>query len=609
MFQSFENTIDPSVGPARLDALRAELSGRGLTGFLVPRTDEYQGEYVAACAERLAWLTGFTGSAGLAVMLAGKAAIFVDGRYTLQVRAQVDVDTFQPQHLTEMPPEKWIAENAGADDRIGYDPWLHTSAQVKTYAEACAKSGAELVRSDDNPLDAVWTDRPAPPLGAITLHGLKYSGEASSDKLARIDAALVEAGADAAVLTETDAIAWTFNIRGGDVPHAPLPHGFALLRAGAMPQLFVDGRKLSNSVRGTLAELAEIAEPGEFLSALAALGDAKVIADPAQVPAAVADAIEAAGGTLIERPNPTIAMKAKKNAVEADGARAAHRRDGVAMAKFLAWLDENAGDGSVDEIAAAKQLESFRAESGDLRDISFDTISGAGANGAVVHYRVTTGTNAQLKPGTLFLVDSGGQYPDGTTDITRTVAIGTPSAEMRDRFTRVLKGHIAIATARFPVGTSGAQLDTLARTALWQAGLDYDHGTGHGVGSYLNVHEGPQRIAKTGTVALEPGMIVSNEPGYYKTGEYGIRIENLVLVTGPEEVEGGERPLLSFETLTLCPIDLRLVEPSLMSAEEIAWLNAYHARVRTTLAPLLDEDMRAWLGRATRPLAAGDLPE
>ena len=603
MFQSFALVAEPSHGPARLAALRAELSRRGLTGFLVPRTDEYRGEYVAACAERLAWLTGFTGSAGIAVILRDAAAIFVDGRYTLQVRDQVDTTAFAPLHSARMPPHRWIAAHATAHDRIGYDPWLHSGAERERLDAACRKAGAELVRCPDNPVDAVWPDRPPPPLAPIALHGLEYSGESSTDKLTRIDAALVEAGVAAAPLVESDAIAWTFNIRGHDVPHAPLPHGFALLRTGKRPQLFLDRRKLPEKVRDALRELAEIAEPGDFQDALAALGKVPVLADPASTPVAVLDAIEAAGATLVEGPSPVIAMKARKNAVEAAGARAAHRRDGKAMVEFLAWLDDNAASGEIDEIAAARKLESLRAASGELRDISFDTISASGPNGAIVHYRVTEATSRRLEAGTLYLVDSGGQYCDGTTDITRTIAIGRPNAEMKDRFTRVLKGHIAIATARFPVGTTGAQLDTLARTALWRAGLDYDHGTGHGVGSYLNVHEGPQRIARTGTAPLEPGMILSNEPGYYKPDEYGIRIENLLLVGEPETVAGGERKLLSFETLTLCPIDLRLVETTMLDAGEIAWLNAYHARIAETLGPLLDDRVRAWLERATRPVA------
>jgi Xaa-Pro aminopeptidase len=443
----------------------------------------------------------------------------------------------------------------------------------------------------------------------VAIHPGDLAGEGARDKLARLSQALGEKKADAAILTQADSIAWAFNIRGRDVAHNPAPLGYAVLRRDGQPTLYLDARKLSNAVRAELSDLAEIAEPSALASDLARLGEsgAKVLIDPGSAASAIAAAITAAGGKLVEGPDPSVLPKARKNPAELDGARKAHRRDGVAMVRFLAWLDRTAPSGTIDEISAAEKLAGFRAaaaaeDGSELADLSFDTISGAGPNGAIIHYRVTRASNRKLDQDSLFLIDSGAQYRDGTTDITRTVAIGTPSDEMRDRFTRVLKGHIGIATVRFPAGTTGAQLDTLARLALWQAGLDYDHGTGHGVGSFLSVHEGPARIAKTGTVPLEPGMILSNEPGFYRTGAYGIRIENLIVVTPPEPIEGGERPMLGFETITLAPIDLRLVEPALLTPGETGWLDAYHARVRETLSPRLDEADRAWLAEATRPV-------
>jgi Xaa-Pro aminopeptidase len=605
MFQTFDSRADASLGPARLERLRGELRARGLAGFLVPLADEHQGEYIPPSAQRLAWLTGFAGSAGLCVVLGGKAAIFVDGRYTLQVREQVDTAVFVPHHLVDEPPAKWLAGEVKAGDRIGYDPWLHTVAEMRRFQTALEGTGAELVACEDNPLDAVWDDRPAPPLGAVALHPDKLAGETVADKLARLAKAVAEAKADAAVLTQPDSIAWTFNIRGADVSHNPVPLSFAILSAEGRAQLFIDGRKLSNEVRDTLAGVADVQEPGAFLPALKALGAAKtrVLLDAKLAARAVADAVEGGGGTVIEGSDPVLLPKARKNAAELAGARSAQLRDGVAMARFLAWFDREAPTGKLDEIAATRALENFRADTGALQDISFDTIAGAGPHSAIPHYRVSTDSNLPIRPGELFLIDSGAQYEDGTTDITRTMAVGEPTAEMRDRFTRVLKGHIAIATARFPKGTVGAHLDPFARAALWQAGLDFDHGTGHGIGSYLSVHEGPQRIAKTADVPLEAGMMLSNEPGYYKAGAWGIRIENLLIVEGPSEIEGGDRPMLGFETITLAPIDLALVDPAIMTPAEIAWLDAYHAWVAAEIGPLLDEPAEAdWLTRATRPL-------
>jgi Xaa-Pro aminopeptidase len=606
MFQTYDDTANPALGAERAKRLRGELKRRGLDGFLVPRADEHQGEYVPPHAERLRWLTGFSGSAGLAIVLMEKAAIFIDGRYTLQVRSQTDVNVFEPQHLVEQPPARWIEENLPKDAKLAYDPWLHTVDAVARYKAAAEKAGGTLVPVESNPLDAVWSDQPPPPAAPIEPHALKYAGEPASEKLKRISASLTKDGerADAAMLTMPDSIAWIFNIRGGDVGHTPLPLSFALIHADGHAELFIDDRKVGPEARAHLGNVVGIRPREDLAAALDELGAKKrtVLVDPATCASWINDRLLAAGATVKRGTDPCELPKACKNSAEIDGTRAAHLRDGRALTRFLAWLGTVASKGGVDEITASKKLETFRADTGELKDLSFDTISGAGANGAIVHYRVTQGTNQPLQPGELFLVDSGAQYLDGTTDVTRTVAIGEASAEQRDRFTRVLKGHIGIATARFPEGTSGAQLDALARMALWKAGLDYDHGTGHGVGSYLSVHEGPQRISKLGSVPLKPGMIVSNEPGYYKTGAYGIRIENLLVVTPPVLVEGGERPMLGFETLTLAPIDLNCVEPSLLTAEETEWLNAYHARVREALSPGLDSETLSWLGKATRAI-------
>jgi Xaa-Pro aminopeptidase len=594
---------------ARLLRLRDALVAMELSGFIVPHADEHQSEYLPPSAERLSWLTGFNGSAGTAIVLGDKAALFVDGRYTTQAAQQVDDKNFEVQHLVENPPSKWLATNLRRGDRLGYDPWLMTIAEVRRLAETCRSAGADFVAVAQNPIDALWADRPAPPLAQVWLQPIAFAGEEASTKIARLQAGLVEKQIDAAVLTQADSIAWLLNIRGGDVAHNPVPLSFALLPATGKPQIFVDARKLSNSVRAALSEIAEPRGPGELLMALRDLGkrQAKVLIDASSTSEAIAGALRAAGGTLIEGGDPVVLPRARKNATEIAGSRRAHIRDGAAMVRFLAWLDHEAATGKYDEITVAEKLRTYRAETArrdgsELVDLSFDTISGAGPDGAIIHYRVTPESSRKLAPGELYLVDSGAQYRDGTTDITRTVAIGTPTAEMRDRFTRVLKGHIAIATARFPVGASGAQLDTLARAALWQAGLDFDHGTGHGVGSFLSVHEGPARISKLGTVPLEPGMILSNEPGYYKVGAYGIRIENLVLVSPPEAIPGGDRPMLSFETLSLAPIDRRLIEPALLDAGEIGWLDAYHTRLLPELGRLLDADEKAWLAWASEPI-------
>ena len=590
----------------RLARLRAELTARGLDAFLVPRSDEHQGEYVPARADRLAWLTGFTGSAGMAAVAADRAAVFVDGRYTLQAEAEVDGALYAYRHIAEQPVTDWIAEALSAGQRLGYDPWLVTPAQLARYRAACDKAGVELVAADGNPLDAVWPDQPGPPLAPVTLLDEAFTGESSADKRRRIGRELAGAGDDAVVLTAPDSIAWLFNVRGGDVPFTPFALSFAILHGDGAVQWFIDERKLTAETRERLDNQVTVHAPEDLSQALDALGQANktVRADQMTAAAWIHQRLADAGAKVQPGADPCQLAKALKTSAQQSGMRAAHKRDAVAVTRFLAWLDANASAGDVGEIAAADTLEAYRREKPEFRGLSFPTISGAGPNGAVVHYRVTPETELKLEAGSLYLVDSGAQYPDGTTDITRTVAIGAPSADMRRHFTLVLKGHIALARAVFPKGTSGSQLDVLARAALWRDGLDYDHGTGHGVGSYLSVHEGPQRISKMpSTVALEPGMVISNEPGYYLGGAYGIRIENLVMVV-PAAGDAGAAGHLAFETLTLAPIDRNLIDIELLAADEVAWLNDYHARVLDALAGQLPADVGAWLAAATAPLEA-----
>jgi Xaa-Pro aminopeptidase len=602
-FQSFEDRAGPGATAPRVAALRAELKVRGLDGFIVPRADRFQNEYVPPSDERLAWLTGFTGSAGIAIVLAERAVLFVDGRYQVQVCEEVDGEIFSIEHLVDDPPPAWIKANLPAGARLGYSPWLHTVDGAERLVKACNDARATLVAVEDNPIDIIWTDRPEPPLGAVVAHELRYAGEDASSKLARIRAELQGHAADTLMVSDPHAVSWLFNIRGSDVPHTPVVLAFATVPKEGRPTIFVDLRKVGNEVRSRLEEIADVRPNAAFERDLAALGRERraVRLDPATCPEAIARLIVENGGAVVRGSDPIVPMKAVKNRIEIDGARAAQLRDGAAVTRFLAWFDRQAPRGELTEITAVEALESFRRETGLLKDVSFPTISGAGPDGAIVHYRVTRKTDRRIAPNELFLLDSGGQYEDGTTDITRTVAVGAPTAEMRRNFTLVLKGHIAIARAVFPDGTTGAQLDAFARQYLWRAGLDFDHGTGHGVGSYLSVHEGPARISKLGGAALKRGMILSNEPGYYRAGAYGIRIENLVLVTEAAAVAGAEKPLNAFETLTLAPIDTRLIEPAMLAADERAWLDAYQARVRETLAPILDTTTRAWLFAATIP--------
>jgi Xaa-Pro aminopeptidase len=604
-FQTFEDPEGGVALTARLSALREELTRRNLTGFVIPRADSHQNEYVPPSDERLAWLTGFTGSAGLAAVLSDRAVLFVDGRYTLQAAQQIDMTSWTVASLVEPPPETWLAQELKAGDRLGFDPWLHTSAAVERLEAACAKAGAELVPVETNPVDAVWQERPAPPLGQVSVHELKFAGEPETAKLARIQGEIARLRTEALVMSDPHAVAWTFNIRGADVAHTPLPLSYALVPKDGRPTVFIDARKLSNSARDHLERHADVAEPDQLGIRLKQLAEtrAAIAIDAATGADALSRMIVQAGGTPVRGSDPVALLKAVKNETEIAGTRSAHERDGAALARFLRWLDREAPSGQLTEIDAVEALESFRRDTGALKDVSFPTIAGSGPNGAIVHYRVTRKTNRRIRPGELLLVDSGAQFQDGTTDVTRTIVVGDPTPEMRERFTRVLRGHLAIARAVFPDGTSGAQIDAFARQFLWAAGLDFEHGTGHGVGSYLSVHEGPARISKLGTTPLKRGMILSNEPGYYKTGEYGIRIENLELVVA-REIAGAEKPMNGFSALTLAPIDRRLIDVRLMTDDEIAWLDAYHVRVRTTLRGALDDATRSWLEAATRPLNA-----
>ncbi|MBR0972864.1 MULTISPECIES: aminopeptidase P family protein [Bradyrhizobium] len=602
-FQTFE---EPEAGvalTARLAALREELARRKLTGFVIPRADQQQNEYVPPSEERLAWLTGFTGSAGLAVVLTHEAAVFVDGRYTIQAAKQVDAKAWAVESLIDPPPESWVTAHLKAGDRLGFDPWLHTFAAAERLSAACAKAGAELVAVDSNPVDAVWQDRPQPPIAPVAVHGLQHAGVSEAEKLTQIRSEIGKLGVDALVLSDSHAVAWTFNIRGADVAHTPLPLSYALVPKDGRPTVFLDHRKLSNLTRDHIEQSADVREPDAMAPTLMALArsGAAIALDNATAADALSRLIAGAGGKPVRGNDPIALLKAVKNATEIKGTQTAHRRDAIALARFLAFIDREAASGKLTEIDAVEALETFRRDTGALKDVSFPTISGTGPNGAIVHYRVTRKSNRRIAPGDLLLIDSGAQYEDGTTDVTRTMAVGEPTGEMRDRFTRVLRGHIAIARAIFPDGTNGAQLDTLARQYLWAAGVDFEHGTGHGVGSYLSVHEGPARISKLGTTPLKRGMILSNEPGYYKTDGFGIRIENLELVVAAD-IEGAEKSMNAFETLTLAPIDRRLIDVGMLGKDELDWLNAYHARVSAEVRPALDEATRAWLDEATAEL-------
>ncbi|HEY8616241.1 aminopeptidase P family protein [Phenylobacterium sp.] len=603
MRQTFDETTDRSFGPKHVPLIRQAMAQQGLDGILVPHEDEHQNEYLPAANDRLAWATGFTGSAGAAVILKDKAAVFVDGRYTLQVRDQVDQATFEIRDLVEGGVPAYLETATARGQKIGYDPRLHSPDALEHLKRAAARAGAELRPVTPNPVDLAWGEaRPPQPVAPVVPHPLEYAGEDSASKRARVGAAL-PGGADAAVLTAPASIAWLFNIRGGDVIRSPLPLGQAVLNRDGTARLFLDPQKVTPELPAWLGNQVRLETPEDLPQALAELRGKRVVVDPGQSSAWYFEALSGGGAEVVRADDPCALPRACKNEVEIQGARNAHARDGAAVTRFLHWLATEGQINPPDEITAVKTLEAFREATGALKDLSFDTIAGAAGNGAIVHYRPTERLNKRAEKGSLLLVDSGAQYLDGTTDITRTVAIGEPSAEMCERFTLVLKGNLALARIRFPAGTTGSAIDALARAPLWAYGLDYDHGTGHGVGSYLGVHEGPQRISKApNTVALRPGMILSNEPGYYKEGAYGIRIENLQVVTPPQDVPGGERPMLGFETLTLAPIDRRLIVAALLTEEERAQLNAYHQRVLKVVAPQVEPEVRAWLEQACAPV-------
>lgn len=602
MIQNFDVQGGPEFGRKNLPKLRASLAALGFDGFLIPHEDEYNNEYLPDCNERLMWATGFTGSAGAAVVLGSQAAMFVDGRYTLQVRDQVDGDLFEYLRLEDAGMNTWLRANA-KDKKIGYDPRLHSPDALSKIRAAIIGAGGELAPVTRNPIDTAWTDRPPAPKAKLTIQPLDLAGQDHDSKRKQIAATIAKKGAQAALITAPASIAWLLNIRGGDVMCSPLPLASLILHKDASAEIFVDPDKVSGDIRAHFGNQVSISSEDKLPARLNDLGGKIVMVDPSLSSSFMFDTLEAAGASIIKAMDPIALPKARKNKAEIEGSTQAHIRDGAAITKFLHWLATDAQDGSIDEIMAAQKLEEFRSDTGLLKDLSFESISGAGSNGAIVHYRVSKATTKMLEPGSLFLIDSGGQYVDGTTDITRTVPIGAPSDEMRTCFTLVLKGHIALSQVRFPVGTTGHALDALARMALWAHGLDYDHGTGHGVGAYLGVHEGPQRIAKTpSSIPLEPGMIVSNEPGYYKTGGFGIRIENLQYVTTPAPIKGGERDMMGFHTLTLAPIERGLIDASLLNADELSWLNTYHARVAKEIAPLVNSDVAAWLQTACAPI-------
>ena len=601
MRQTFDESTDPAFGARHLPLLRARMAEQGLDGFLVPHEDEHQNEYLPEANERLAWISGFTGSAGAAVVLSDRAAIFTDGRYTVQVRAQTDGDLFERVDLAALPD--WL-EGAPAGSVIGYDPRLHSPDALSVLRRAVLKAGGELKPVEANPLDLAWgDDRPAQPSAPVAPHEDRYAGESHADKRTRIGRAVAEAGADVVLLTAPASIAWLFNIRGGDVIRTPLPLAQAILEADGRARLFLDPRKVTNELPGWLGDTVSIEDPDGLPMALDALSGRRVLVDPAVSSAWFFERLQAAGAQVVRGQDPCAVPRAAKNAVEIEGSRRAHIRDGAALSRFLHWVDTVAQETLPDEREVVETLERFREETGALKDLSFDTIAGAGPNGALPHYKPVGSSIRRMERGSLLLVDGGGQYLDGTTDVTRTVAVGEPTADQRRMFTLVLKSHIAMAVVRFPEGTSGRQLDAVARAPMWAAGLDYDHGTGHGVGSYLGVHEGPQRIAKWGTEQpLLEGMILSNEPGYYREGHWGIRIETLQVVTPTAVPDGGERPMHGFEQLTFAPLDRRLIDVGLLSPAERAYVDAYHAETLAKIGPLLEGDVAEWLEAACAPL-------
>ncbi|MGH1353203.1 MAG: aminopeptidase P family protein [Methyloligellaceae bacterium] len=601
MFQNFESVSNSSQSSENIKKFRNVLKDLKLDGFYMQRADEHLSESLPEFAERLAWLSGFTGSMGQAVILKSKAALFVDGRYTLQAKKQLDTDIFESHFIIDTAPANWIDDHASKGAVIGFDPKIHPVVQIENLKKKLAKKDIHLVPVADNPVDTIWENQPPAPKAPVSVHPVKYAGIRPDRKIADVQTSLQDDNIQHAIITMPDSIAWLLNIRGRDVPRTPLALSYMIIHAEDKPDLFIDKDKVSGAAEKHIEKYANINSIDRLEAHLKKINSegGRILLDPDTSSYWFLDKLDGKDTEIVRKQDPCILPKAIKNEKEIAGTIAAHERDGAAMCRFLCWLDDNAASGELDEITAAKQLETFRRETKALKDISFDTISGAGPNGAIIHYRVDEDSNRKLKPGSLYLVDSGGQYLDGTTDITRTVAIGQPTKEMRTRFTQVLKGMISVTLARYPEGTMGPALDMLARSALWQAGVDYAHGTGHGVGSYLGVHEGPQSISRLSKVAIQPGMILSNEPGYYKEGKYGIRIENLILATEPASIKGGDIDMMAFDTLTLAPIDSRLIDPALLSDEELDWLNKYHAKVRKTLSPHLDKNEKVWLKAAT----------
>ena len=604
MRQTYDETGGPAIGRANLPLIREQMKAQKIDAFFVPHEDAYQNEYLPDGADRLGWATGFTGSAGAAFLFHKSSIVFVDGRYTLQAAQQLDKRLFQVADLSEPGPFGWLEKQEFKNALIGYDPNLVSMRALKKLEKAAFSAGGSLIAVKTNPIDDAWVDQPAEPLTKTVPQELAFTGEPHDEKRSRIAKNISQLGADALLVPSPASIAWLFNVRGGDVKCTPLPLGRAILHADGTAELFLRPEKVADSLLDHLGSRVSVRPINELERRLRKLSNRKVLVDPDITTAWFANVFTDANVTMVEALDPIALPRARKNPVEVKGAHNAHARDGVAMIKFLRWLESNEVQaGKVGEIEAAQKLESLRSESGELKDISFESIAGAGPNGAIVHYRVNETTERKLENGSLFLIDSGGQYLDGTTDITRTIAIGAPSEEHCTRYTLVLKGHIALARVKFPAGTPGSALDTLARAALWEHGLDYEHGTGHGVGSYLGVHEGPQRISKVANkVALEPGMILSNEPGYYKSGEYGIRIENLQVVTGPHDIAGGDKPMLGFEPLTVAPLERKLIVTDMLSETERDWINAYHARVLKALADKLTASDHEWLIAACAPL-------
>ena len=603
--------MDTTEQKQRLEAIRAKINQHQLAMFLVPRADEHQLEYVPPSSERLAWISGFTGSAGMAVIGRDRATLFVDGRYTLQARQQATPDCWEYRHLINDPPEKWIGEQINKGDRVGFDPRLHTSEGLKRFEDAVERAGGVMYPLESNPIDELWTDRPAPPTGAIEIYPDSLAGESSESKRNRIGEELKRAKVDALVISAPDSLAWLFNIRGSDLDLTPFALGFAILRADGTASLFLDSAKVNDSVRQSLKPQSNgaisIAEPNALYAALDDFAGQRVRVDKATGSVQIVNRLKSAGASVDVGDDPCALAKACKNTAELAGIRAAHVRDGVALVRFMSWFARNA-PGNETEASLAERIDDLRSQGEHFRTLSFNTISAAGPNAALCHYKFEKETARALKQDEIYLIDSGGQYIDGTTDVTRTLITGKPTDEMKRRYTQVLKGHIALAVARFPEGTTGTQLDTLARQYLWQDGVDYDHGTGHGVGHFLSVHEGPQVIAKRpSTVGLQPGMVLSDEPGYYKADGYGIRIENLVAVKVLDpQPNGAEGTFLGFEVLTLAPYERNLIDVSLLTDAERAWVDAYHNRVRETLTPHLNQEDAAFLRTATAPFGQSD---